>query len=185
MSELASPAQLRGAFLRWALFLIPGVVLLGFLSGALAGSGPGNPWFDALEKPAIYPPPGVFGLVWTVLYLLMGAAGAIIAAARGARGRGVALAVFAAQLVLNLLWSPVFFGLHQITAALVVIAALDLAVIATIALFWRIRPLAAWLLLPYLLWIAFATLLTWEFRAANPGADGREVSGAVQRIELK
>lgn len=184
MSELASPAQLRGAFLRWALFLVPGVVLLGFLSGNLAGSGPGNPWFDSLTKPAIYPEPAVFGIVWTALYILIGLAAAIVAAARGARGRGAALAAFVVQLLLNLAWSPVFFGLHHITAALVVIALLDVAAIVTIVLFWRVRPLAAWLLLPYLLWIAFATLLTWEFRAANPAADGREVSGAVQRIEI-
>lgn len=184
MSELALPAQLRGAFVRWALFLVPGIVLLGFLSGQIAGSGPGNAWFDALEKPTIYPEPALFGIVWTVLYVLIGVSGAIVAAARGARGRVRALVFFALQLVLNLAWSPVFFGLHQITAAFVVIVLLDLAVIATIALFWKIRPLAAWLLLPYLLWIAFATLLTWEFRQANPGADGREVSGAVQRIEI-
>ena len=184
MSELASSAQLRGALLRWALFLVPGIILLGFLSGSVAGSGPGNPWFDALEKPAIYPSPGVFGVVWTLLYAMMGAAAAMIASARGARGRRTALIVFTVQLVLNLLWSPTFFGLHQITAALVVIVALDIAVIATMALFWRIRPLAAWLLLPYLLWIAFATVLTWEFRRANPDADGRGVSGAVTRIAI-
>lgn len=184
MSELALPAQLRGAFVRWALFLVPGVLLLGILSGRIAGTGPGNAWFDALEKPAIYPEPALFGIVWTVLYVLIGISAAIIAAARGARGRVKALVVFGIQLALNLAWSPVFFGLHQITAALVVIVLLDLAVIATIMLFWKIRPLAAWLLLPYLLWIAFATLLTWEFRQANPDADGREVSGAVQRIEI-
>lgn len=184
MSELASPAQLRGAFLRWALFLVPGIVLLGFLSGAFAGSGPGNAWFDGLDKPAIYPPPAVFGIVWTALYVLMGLAAAMIAAARGARGRGLALTVFAVQLVLNLAWSPVFFGFHQITGAFFVILLLDVAVIATMALFWKIRPVAAWLLVPYLLWIAFATVLTWEFRSANPDADGRAVSGAVQRIEI-
>lgn len=184
MSELASTAQLRGAFLRWAMFMVPGVVLLGFLSGAFAGSGSGSAWFNALEKPSIYPPPGTFQLAWTIAYVLIGAAGAIVASARGARGRGGAMIVFAIQLVLNLLWSPVFFGQHQITAALILIALLDLAVVVTIVLFWRIRPLAAWLLMPYLLWIGFATLLTWEFRQANPDADGKEVSGAVQRIEL-
>ena len=59
MNRLASPAQLRASVVRWALFLVPSVVLLGFLSGQFAGSGPDNPWFAALDKPAIYPPPDV------------------------------------------------------------------------------------------------------------------------------
>ena len=184
MSELASSAQLRGAFLRWALVLVPGIVLLGFVSGRIAQSGPGNRWFDALTKPDLYPPPQVFGIVWTVLYVLIGLAGAMILSARGARGRKPAIAAFAVQLVLNLAWSPLFFGAHQITGALMLILVLDIAVLVTIALFWRIRPLAAVLLLPYFAWIAFATLLTYEFRTANPGADGQATSGAVTRIEL-
>jgi len=184
MTEIATPLQLRAAFWRWALFCVPGVLLLGFLSGQLAGSGPGNPWFASLAKPAIYPPPGLFGIVWSVLYVLMGLAVAMIGAARGARGRGLALGLFAVQLALNLAWSPVFFGARQITAALVLIIALDIAVLLTIVLFARIRLLASLFLLPYLAWILFATFLTYEFRNANPGADGREVNSAVTRIEL-
>jgi translocator protein len=184
MSELASPGQLRASFMRWALVCVPGVMLLGLLSGRIAGSGPGNPWFEALVKPAIYPPSALFGIVWSVLYLLMGVSLAVVASARGAPGRGLALAIFAFQLLLNLAWSPLFFGAHQITGALILIAVLDIAVIATVMLFWRIRPLAGMLLLPYLGWILFATLLTYEFRAANPGADGQEGAGATQRFEL-
>ena len=88
MSELASPGQLRAALLRWSLFLAPLLLVLGTLSGAMAGSGGGNPWFLGLEKPAIYPPPATFGIVWTVLYLLMGVALAMVVTARGAAGRG-------------------------------------------------------------------------------------------------
>lgn len=184
MTELASAAQLRGSFLRWALFIVPAVVLLGLLSGQLAGSGPGNPWFDALIKPSTYPPAGVFGVVWTVLYVLMGLAVSMVAAARGAAGRSTALVVFVVQILLNLAWSPLFFAAHQITGALVLIAALDVAVIVTIALFWRVRPIAALLLVPYLAWILFATLLNYHFLVANPDADGREIVRPVQRIEL-
>lgn len=182
MTELASAGQLRASYLRWALVLVPGIILLGSVS-ALFGSARSD-WFTSLVKPSIFPPAAVFGPVWTVLYALMGLALAMVVTARGAWGRERAVIAFAVQLVLNLAWSPVFFGLHQITAALVVIALLDVAVIATIALFWRVRPLAAIMLLPYLAWILFATALTWEFRAANPEADGRQGSTATQRIQL-
>lgn len=184
MTLLASRGQLRASYLRWALVCMPATVLLGTLSGALSQSGVGNPWFDALVKPSLYPPSAVFGIVWAVLYALMGLALALVLAARGAWGRGRAVALFAIQFALNLAWSPVFFGLRQITGALWVIVALDIAVLLTIWAFWKVRPLAAWLLVPYLAWVLFATALTWQFREANPDADGREVSGAAQRIVL-
>ena len=78
MSELASSGQLRAAFLRWTLFLVPGIVLLGFLSGAVGRGGLGDPWFDRLVKPSIYPPPATFGIVWSVLYIMMGLALAVM-----------------------------------------------------------------------------------------------------------
>lgn len=168
MTELASPGQLRAALLRWSLFLAPLLLLLGSFSGAAAGSGGRNVWFMGLEKPALFPPPATFGIVWTVLYLLMGVALAMIVTARGAPGRGTAITVFVGQFLLNLAWSPLFFAMHQITAALALLVVLDLAVIVTIALFWRIRPLAAWLLVPYLAWGLFAAALNWQFLAANP-----------------
>lgn len=182
MSELASPAQLRASFLRWALFCVPGVLLLGFLSSQVAGNVADNAWFASLHKPALYPPPATFGIVWSLLYVLMGLSLAIIAGARGARGRGLAIMAFLLQLVLNMAWSPLFFGAHQITAALAVLVALVLATLATILLFHKVRPVAAYLLLPYLAWLVFAGVLNWQFLAANPGADGR--SGAVTRIAI-
>ncbi|MBK6801621.1 TspO/MBR family protein [Novosphingobium sp.] len=186
MTELASPGQLRASFLRWALVLVPGIVLLGFVSGRMAQSGPGNPWFAALVKPDIYPPPAAFGIVWTILYILMGLALAMIVTARGAPGRGLAIGVFAVQLLLNLVWSPLFFGMQQITYALYLLFAIDVAVLATVALFWRVRPLAGAMLLPYLAWVLFATLLNWQFLEANPGADGPLGGGeAVQTVEFK
>ena len=71
----------RASLIRWALLLVPAVLLAGFLSGELSGSGPGNPWFDSLVKPGIYPPPATFGIVWTILYVLMGLAFAVICSA--------------------------------------------------------------------------------------------------------
>jgi tryptophan-rich sensory protein len=184
MNQLASPGQLRASFLRWALVFVPLVVLLGFVSGRVAGSGPGNPWFDALTKPSLYPPPAAFGIVWTVLYVMMGIAAAMIGAARGASGRGIALALFFGQLALNLAWTPLFFGMHQISRALYLLIALDVAAVLTIAAFWRVRRPAALLLVPYLAWILFATALNWQFLQANPGADGMPTVNPVTRVQL-
>ena len=184
MSELASSGQLRAAFLRWALVLVPGIVLLGFLSGAVGGSGPGDPWFDGLVKPAIYPPPATFGIVWTVLYAMMGLALATVVTARGARRRGFAIGAFVVQLLLNLAWSPLFFGAHRMSAALLLLVVLDVAVMVAIIAFYRVRPRAAFLLAPYLAWVLFATLLNWQFLAQNPDADGRPSSRAAVRVTL-
>lgn len=184
MRYLASPAQLRASLLRWSLLTVPLVLALGFLSGRSAGSGPDNPWFAALTKPGLYPPPATFGIVWTVLYVLMGVALAMVLSARGARGRGLAVAAFVVQLALNLAWSPVFFGLHRIALALGIIGALALALAVTIALFWRVRPLAAGLLLPYLAWVCFASLLNWQLLTLNPHADGAAPAGATVRVQL-
>lgn len=184
MSQLASSGQLRAAFLRWSLFLVPGIVLLGFLSGRVANSGPGNPWFDALTKPAIYPPPLAFPIVWAVLYVMMGLALALVVTSRGARLRGFAIAAFVIQLVLNLAWTPLFFGFHLISAALLLLVVLDAAVMVTVVAFYRVRPVAAFLLAPYLAWILFASVLTWQFLELNPGADGQPGSGAAVRVEF-
>ena len=184
MNRLASPAQLRASFIRWALFLVPAVLLLGYLSGSVSGEASGDPWFVALEKPALFPPSATFAIVWTILYVLMGFAAAMVCAAWGARYRLAAIAAFMVQLLLNLAWSPVFFGQHEITQALYVILALDVALIITILLFWRVRRVAALLLLPYLGWVLFATVLNYQFLQLNPEADGEDGSYAVQRIEL-
>ena len=184
MTELASPGQLRASFLRWALVLVPGIVLLGFLMSAWSASGPGNPWFDGLVKPALYPPPQLFGIVWGILYALMGLALAVIMTARGAWGRREAVIAFIVQLLLNLAWSPLFFGAHQITAALFLLVAIDIAVMVTIYFFWRVRPLAAWLMVPYLAWTCSRRCSTGSFCEANPGADGQPAARQVQRFEL-
>jgi tryptophan-rich sensory protein len=184
MNFLASTGQLRAGIVRWALVCVPVVLLLGILSGTLSGSGADEAWFAALRKPAGYPPPATFGLVWSVLYVMMGLALAIVLAAAGARGRGAAALVFALQLIVNLAWSPLFFGAHQITWALVDILVLDVLVVFTIVLFGRIRPSAAWLLAPYLAWILFATYLNFAFLQNNRDLDGVRISGAVERIEF-
>lgn len=184
MNRLASPAQLRASLLRWSLFLVPTVLLLGFLSGQVAGSAANNPWFEALEKPAIFPPPVLFGIVWSILYVMMGLAFAMVCAAWGARWRPYAVVAFLIQLALNLAWSPTFFAVHDIALAQTILVALDIAVIVTIWLFWKVRRAAAWLLVPYLAWILFASVLNWQFLQLNPDASEIDRNNAVQTIEL-
>lgn len=177
MTELASPGQLRASLLRWSLFLAPLLLLLGTISGVMSNSGGNNFWFAGLEKPAIYPPPATFGIVWTVLYLLMGVALAMVVTARGAPGRGLAIGVFVVQFLLNLAWSPVFFGMQLLVPGFYLLLAIDVAVLLTVVLFYRVRPLAAWLLVPYLAWVLFAAVLNWQFVQANPEeAAGAEVA---------
>ena len=171
MNEIASPGQLRLAYLRWALVTVPVIVLLGFLSGQLANSGFGNRWFDALEKPALMPPGWAFGVAWTILYIAMALALAIVLHARGAKGRGTAIALFVVQFVLNLAWSPLFFRAHQVGSALVLILVLIVLVAITTWLFSRIRRVAGWLLLPYLATLAFASFLNFEINRLNPDAE--------------
>ena len=183
MNRLTSPAQLRASFLRWALFVVPTVMLLGFLSGQ-GGGDAASPWFQSLDKASIFPPPATFGIVWSTLYFLMGLAMALVCSAWGARWRGWAIAAFIVQLALNLAWSPTFFGAHQITLAQYLLFAIDAAVLITLILFFRVRRVAGWLLVPYLAWVLFATVLNWQFLQLNPGADGRDVSGSILRIEL-
>ena len=105
MNRLASPAQLRASFVRWALFLVPAVLLLGRLSGLASGSAAEDPWFIALDKPAIFPPPWAFGVVWPILYTLMGFSIAIVCAAWGSRYRLPAILAFVLQLLVHLAWS--------------------------------------------------------------------------------
>lgn len=171
MTALASKSQLRMSFLRYALVTVPLVLLLGILSGRASGSGYGNPWFAALIKPDSMPPGWLFGLAWTILYVLLGLALAMILHARGARGRGLAIGLFVAQLALNFAWSPVFFALHEVRVALMMIAAMLLLSVAATLLFARIRKMAALLMLPYIAWLCFAAMLTYQIMLLNPGAE--------------
>ena len=171
MGAIASKGQLRMSFLRWAVFTVPLILLLGFASGRAVPSGSDNGWYMALQKPSVTPPGWVFPVAWTSLYILLGLAVAMILHARGARGRGLALTLFAVQFALNLAWTPLFFGMHQVGTALIVIVAMLLLAIVTTALFGRIRSLAAWLMVPYLVWISFAGVLTWRIGQLNPDAE--------------
>ena len=124
-------------------------------------------WYRGLDKPAWNPPDAVFGPVWTTLYALMGLALVLVRRASRDRRLDHAQAAFGLQLALNLAWSFAFFGGRSLRGGLVVIAMLWLAIVATIGAFWRIRPGAALLLVPYLGWVSFASILTAEVARRN------------------
>lgn len=162
------------SFLRYALFTVPAVLLLGSLSGQLSGSGYGNPWFDALAKPSIMPPGWVFGVAWTILYILLGVSLAMVLHAKGAERRSRAIGLFVLQLLMNFAWSPVFFAWHQLTIALSIIAAMIVGTFALILVVWRIRVVAGLLLYPYLGWLMFAAMLNFQIVQLNSGAANLE-----------
>lgn len=182
MNVIASRSQLRASFFRWALFTVPLIVLLGFVAGQLGS--PNTLWFQSLVKPDIFPPPAAFGIVWSILYVMIGIALALVCSSWGARGRGVAIGIFAVHFLFNLAWTPVFFGNQNIEGGLIVISIVLLTLLAVIVAFWKVRKLAALLLLPYLAWVGFATLLNYEFLEANPDGGQSIPSNATQRIQL-
>ena len=184
MGEIASPEQLRMSFVRRALFVVPLVLLLGIASGRLANSGYGNPWFAALAKPGFTPPGWVFAVAWTILYIAMGFALAIVLNARRAPGRGVAVGVFLFQLALNLAWSPLFFAAHRVSTALALILVILALTALAIPLFWRIRATAGLLLLPYFFWLCFAALLNFQIDRMNPDAERLAPGAGGAQIRL-
>ena len=122
-------------------------------------------WYAGLNRPSIAPPNWVFAPVWTTLYVLMAFAAWLVWKVTGLRS--MAMAAFAVQLALNLAWSAIFFGLHDIGGALAEIVVLDLAILTTVMLFFGRDWLAGLLMLPYLAWTLFATFLTYAFWGLN------------------
>lgn len=154
-----------------ALLTVPAIVIVGSLMGYISNSGFDNGWYAGLLKPVFQPPSWAFGVVWTMLYALMGISLAAILNEPPSRLRTTALTLFFIQLALNFAWSPVFFGGAMIDLALVVIIVMLVLAVGTANLFRRIRPVAGWLLLPYLAWLCLATALNYETGRLNPGAD--------------
>lgn len=126
-------------------------------------------FYSQLVRPEWAPPPTVFGPVWTILYVLMGIAAWLVWRVDGFRGARVALGLYLVQLALNALWSWLFFGWRQGALAFADIVVLLALIAATLVAFWRIRPLAGALLVPYLAWVAFASALNYAVWRLNPG----------------
>lgn len=129
--------------------------LAGILGSFFTSAGA---WYTALNKPSFNPPGWVFGPVWTILYLLMGISLYLVWQS-DSKLKKTAVIIFSIQLILNAVWSPLFFGLKAPLAAFIDIAFLWLAIIATIIIFYRISKPASYLLVPYILWVSFASVL--------------------------
>jgi benzodiazapine receptor len=137
--------------------------------GAVATSSAGA-FYQQLTRPDWAPPASVFGPVWTALYLLMAIAAWLVWCERGFGGARAALSLFLVQLCLNGLWSWLFFAWQRGAWALGEIVILWVVILATLVAFWRVRPLAGMLLLPYLAWVSFAAALTFALWQSNPAA---------------
>ena len=144
-------------------------VFLGLVAGAAlfgAQFTPGE-WYQSLRRPPLTPPSWLFGPVWTLLYLAIAIAAFLVWRAPERSSVGLGLGLWAAQLVLNALWSYLFFGLHRPDLAFADIVALWLVILATTVGFWRVSTVAGVLLLPYLAWVAFAAALNLQLWRLN------------------
>ena len=136
--------------------------------GAAASVSAGR-FYMELNRPAWAPSPAVFGPVWTILYILIALAAFLVVREAGWRLALVPLAVYVLQLALNAVWTWLFFKWHLGLAAFLDIVVLLMLVAVTAWVFWGVRPLAGVLMLPYLGWVGFATVLTWSVWRLNPG----------------
>jgi tryptophan-rich sensory protein len=159
-----------------ALVCVVAIELVGGLSGWLSNSGYGNHWFDALQKPSFMPPGWAFGVVWPILYALIGIAVAQIIAEPPSPRRQAALTLFFVQLALNFAWSPIFFAGHDIQVANILIFVMAVTAAVAARLFLKMRREAGLLMIPYLAWLVFAATLNSTIGSLNPGA-GRSLIG--------
>ena len=163
MTEAPSNPTTMASLLALAGFLA--LVMLVASSGAVFRPGA---WYETLAKPGWTPPDWLFPVAWTVLYLMIAVAGWLAWRQAGLAAAGLAFSLYFLQLALNAAWSWLFFGLHRMDLALVDVLALWLAIAGTIVAFHAVRPLAAWLLVPYLVWVTYAAALNFTVWRMNP-----------------
>jgi translocator protein len=146
-----------------------GFLLLTFCAPALGAFSMPGAWYATLNKPSWNPPAWIFGPVWTLLYLSMAIAAWWVWRQGGWKLQSGALRLYGVQLVLNAIWTPLFFGLHRPGWAFVEILLLLTAVVATTRAFWRTSRFAGALLVPYVLWVSFASVLNGTLWWLNRG----------------
>lgn len=161
MASLSTQKQVAG---------LAGWLVLSFLAAAIGGAASvhAGSFYTQLVRPEWAPPPTVFGPVWTILYLLMGIAAWLVWRVGGFAAARTALVLFLVQLVFNALWSWLFFAWQRGAMSLADILLLWALILATTITFWRVRPIAGALLVPYLLWVAFASALNYALWQRNP-----------------
>jgi tryptophan-rich sensory protein len=143
-----------------------GCLVAGSIVGSITSTSV-ETWILTIQLPGFQPPNIAFPIAWTILYLLMGTAAWLVWRRFGFNGARAALTLFFVQLALNLSWTPVFFGAQEIFGGLVLIVVIWIAVLATTVAFWRRYALAGILLLPYLAWVTFATVLNYSIWQLN------------------
>jgi tryptophan-rich sensory protein len=124
-------------------------------------------WYETLNKPSFNPPNWIFGPVWTTLYFLMGISLFLIWKLEAGKERNRAIGAFIIQLLLNFFWSFLFFYFHQLGLALVEVIILWISILIMILFFYRLRPVAAYLNIPYILWVTFASILNAAYYFLN------------------
>jgi len=160
------PASLRPRPGRKAFGLV-GWLLLCFAAAAFGGLFMPGEWYAHLRKPTWNPPSWIFGPVWTALYAMMAFAAWLVWGRGGFAAQRGPLGLFLLQLLLNAAWSPLFFRLHNPGLAFAEIVLLWLAILGTVLAFWKVQRLASLLLLPYLAWVSFATVLNFTLWQLN------------------
>ena len=140
---------------------------VGWVGGIFTQNSIADGWYGSLNQPSFNPPNEVFGPVWTVLYILMGISLYMVWKQVPGNRRENALGIFALQLLLNFLWTLFFFYFKDIEIALLDIIALWISIVIMIVMFIRVKPLAGWLNIPYLLWVTFATALNVAYYVLN------------------
>lgn len=161
MATLSKSRQIVG-FAIWLLISFSAAAI-GSVASAKAGA-----FYAQLDRPEWAPPSSVFGPVWTILYALMGISAWLVWREGGFRATKTALTLFLAQLAANALWSWLFFGWRMGALSFLDIILLWVLIFATIVCFWRVKPLAGILLIPYLLWVSYASMLNYAIWQLNP-----------------
>ena len=165
MEEEHSPTRAKQAI---GLIVFIAVCLGAGGLGAIATTQEIDGWYKTIAKPAWNPPDYVFGPVWTTLFIMMAIAGWLVWKPAGFKPVIVPLSLFGIQLILNVAWSWVFFGLHQTGWAVIEILVLWAVILATMVTFFRSSKVAGWLMVPYLAWVSFASVLNvaiWRLNA--------------------
>ena len=166
----------------WAIAIIMTILpSIGGFAGSLITIPNIKSWYELIKKPEWRPPNGAFGPVWSVLYILMGVASFLVWKDADGVTRRNALIVYFTNLFLNWIWTPIFFGLHQVRASFFVIVVLDVVVVIMAVLFFKINKVAGAMIFPYILWLCIATALNasiWRLNGPvpEPVVNGTKVS---------
>lgn len=163
--EPSSPSPKRKGGFR--LVALAGWMALCFAAAATGALVDTGDWYGSLKKPAWNPPSWLFGPVWSTLYTMMAVSAWLVWKRGGWSAQSRPLVWFLAQWFLNALWTPLFFGLHRPDLAFAEILLLWTTIAVTLSQFWRVSRTAAWLLVPYLLWVSFATMLNYVLWRMN------------------